>query len=182
LCTRLGACRPLLKDFFSQAEPKAACTVCVLAVTQIKDLLSRSEDEIIRNLLEQCEYLPENVRNFCRMAISQFGRELIKYVKESIGEPSALCTRLGVCKSDLKEAFKGVKQDQACMICVLVVSQIQRMINESEEEIIRTLLQQCALLPENLQQYCRLAVNMYAKDLIDYIIRVLNLEKSSIIC
>jgi hypothetical protein len=57
------------------------------------------------------------------------------------------------------------------MICVLVVSQVQRMINESEEEIIRTLLQQCALLPENVQQYCRLVVNMYAKDLIDYIRR-----------
>jgi len=43
------------------------------------------------------------------------------------------------------------------------------MINESEEEIVRTLLQQCALLPEQLQQYCRLVVNLYAKDLIDYV-------------
>jgi hypothetical protein len=81
--------------------------------------------------------------------------------KNNCGEPRALCTRVGACRPSLQDVFKGVKQDQACMICVLVVSQIQRMINESEEEIIRTLLQKCALLPENLQQYCRLVVNMY---------------------
>jgi predicted nucleic acid-binding Zn ribbon protein len=169
-CQALGVCRTeTMVEAFKKAEPKAACTICVMAVSQIQRMINENEDEIIKNLLDQCVHLPESYRNFCRMAVSQFGRELIKYVKETIGEPNALCKKIGACRTSLEEVFKNSEPKQACTVCVLAISQIQRMINESEEEIVRTLLQQCAYLPEQYQQYCRLVVNMYAKDLIQYV-------------
>jgi hypothetical protein len=93
-----------------------------------------------------------------------YAKDLIQYVRQYIGEPRETCQGLGVFRTDSKKvltkAFEGAEPKEACTICVLAISQIQRMIIESEEEIIKTLLQQFSSLPE---QYCRLEVNMYAE-------------------
>jgi predicted nucleic acid-binding Zn ribbon protein len=180
LCQRIGACQTesknrikVLSRAFQGAEPKQACTLCVMAISQIQRMINESEEEIIKTLLQQCAYLPEQYQQYCRLVVNMYAKDLIQYVRQFIGEPREACQALGVCRTDSKKvltkAFEGAEPKQACTICVLAISQIQRMINESEEEIIKTLLQQCSYLPEQYQQYCRLVVNMYAKDLIQYV-------------
>jgi hypothetical protein len=58
------------------------------------------------------------------------------------------------------------EEKQLCTVCILAVNQLHRFLSESEEIVIRNLLQTCDLLPERMVPYCRMAVNIYGKDLI----------------
>jgi len=176
VCKRFRICRPTeIKPVVQLPEaPKQICQFCIYGVQTVVNFLNESEDFIIEKANEQCNQLGETPKRLCLTLVSLFGRQVIRYIKEYGAEnPREVCQRFRLCTVSLLEVPTNVITQQEpkalCTACILAVSQIQRMINESEEEIVRTLLQQCALLPEQLQQYCRLVVNLYAKDLIDYV-------------
>jgi len=97
---------------FKREQPKVACTVCVLAVSQIQRMIEESEEKIIKTLLNQCSLLPEEFQNFCRMVVGLSGRELIAYVKRTIGQPRALCQNIGACRPSEQIVTKILKTEE----------------------------------------------------------------------
>jgi len=153
--------------------PEQICQLCIYGVQTVVNFLNESEDFIIEKANEQCNMLTdETIKRICLTMVSLFGRQVIRYIKEFGAEnPRNVCKRFALCGDKLIKLPRPSRPEALCTACVIAVAQVQRMINESEEEIIRQLLEQCTILPSDLQQYCRLLVNLYAKDLIDYVRR-----------
>jgi len=163
--------KKVIKQF--PEDQKQICQFCIYGVQTVVNFLNESEDYIIEQANLQCNGLSdETAKRLCLTLVSLFGRQIIRFIKETGSQnPREVCQRFTLCPRDMK--VEEVKPKAACTVCVMAVTQVQQMLNETEAEIIRSLLQQCALLPEQAQQYCRLVVNMYAKDLIDYVRRTI---------
>jgi hypothetical protein len=173
LCTRIGACRP--SEVKVENEDKALCTFCKFAVDLIRKLINESEEEVIRELIKECNKLEAPTDRICRAMVEVLGRDIIKYIKEYGGTPEEICRRFRLCRPteikqvNLNEIFQKEQPKVACTVCVLAVSQIQRMVNENEDEIIKTLLTQCSLLPEEFQNFCRMVVSQAGRQLIKFV-------------
>jgi len=171
LCSRQKEEKVVAKKVELPEAPQQICQLCIYGIQTIVNFLNESEDYIIEEANKQCNMIgDETVKRICLTMVSLFGRQVIRYVKEFGAEnPREVCKRFALCGDKLVKLPRPSKPEALCTACVVAVSQVQRMINESEEEIIRQLLDTCTLLPSDLQQYCRLVVNLYAKDLINYI-------------
>jgi len=170
LCTRMSICRSekSLEVVFKEMEPKAACTVCVMAVSQVQRMINESEAEIIKQLLEGCALLPNEFQQYCRLIVNMYAKDLIDYVRRTIGEPRKLCQSIGACPLEQLSIIN--KNDKAlCTFCKLGVDMVRRLINETEEEIIRELLKECVKLDPPTDRICRTLVEVLGRDIIKYI-------------
>jgi hypothetical protein len=173
LCTRIGACRP--SEIKAVVEDKALCTFCKFAVDLIRRLINESEEEVIRELIKECNKLEQPTDRICRAMVEVLGRDIIKYIRDFGGNPDEVCKRFRICKAietkkvDLTEIFKKAEPKVGCTVCILAVSQVQRMVHENEDEIVRTLMTQCSLLPEEFQNFCRMIVSQAGRELIKFV-------------
>jgi hypothetical protein len=76
-------------------------------------MINESEEEIVRTLLQQSVYLPEQYQQYCRLVVNMYAKDLIQYVRQFIGETRETCQCLGVCRTDSKKvltkAFEGAE-------------------------------------------------------------------------
>jgi hypothetical protein len=78
---------------------KSKCYICKFLVEAIKRRVNDSEDKILAILTGLCEFLPdENDKIECKKDLTDFGRQLIRFVKENFNQSSEeICKKHGQC-------------------------------------------------------------------------------------
>ncbi|KAJ8022464.1 Prosaposin [Holothuria leucospilota] len=168
-----------------QVEANEFCAICEFAMSELDKLLTQpsTEAEIEKALDEVCGLLPATVSETCKSFVSEYTREIIFLITQSIS-PKQVCTALTLCTA---ESVKEVKQEKSpvpiteddfeasteCIICEFAFRELEEQLkkNATEEDIKKALQEVCTFLPEPLQEDCNLLVTYYTTEVIYQLLR-----------
>jgi len=165
-------------------------TTCLVCKTVIGELREVSRDKntqaevqtfVKKNL---CAMLGD-LQDICDQTVDQYGPELFELLVNEL-DPEARCLSLGLCSSSSAEtiirnaspkqppqskpiqsgqvmAGKATASGEACVLCELVVKQVDSMLadNATEKEIQDALDQVCSMLPSSIADTCKTFVDTY---------------------
>nr|XP_039273546.1 uncharacterized protein LOC120347581 isoform X5 [Styela clava] len=185
ICAKLGLCKEAIRFRLPEKEPEkenvkdnTECEVCTLAMTELFNVLEENStvEQIETELEKICSDLPESYQSECKMIIEQYTPELIEYISQKL-TPKEICEAIKLCTSSVKK--ENVKDNTECEVCTLALTELFNVLEENAtvEEIEKELEKICADLPESYQSECKMIIEQYTPELIEYISQKLTPEQ-----
>ncbi|XP_077973904.1 uncharacterized protein LOC120347581 isoform X1 [Styela clava] len=185
ICAKLGLCKEAIRFRLPEKEPEkenvkdnTECEVCTLAMTELFNVLEENStvEQIETELEKICSDLPESYQSECKMIIEQYTPELIEYISQKL-TPKEICEAIKLCTSSMKK--ENVKDNTECEVCTLALTELFNVLEENAtvEEIEKELEKICADLPESYQSECKMIIEQYTPELIEYISQKLTPEQ-----
>ncbi|CAB3361640.1 Hypothetical predicted protein [Cloeon dipterum] len=189
----------------SKVEGNAACPMCLFAMQQLDKMLkdNRTEDSVKKALESVCSLLPKKMVTECDSFMDKYTEELIDMLIAEY-TPEEVCTNLKMCgpeeyeqgmltgkdekqshietneiplpkDDELVKPISNVKDDNKCVICEFVMTQLDDMLknNATEEDIKKAVHSVCNYLPKSVSQKCNDFVNEYADLVIQLLVQSL---------
>jgi saposin len=147
------------------------CDLCVAVLTAVAKLasLNNTQAAIVAYVEAICAYLPQEMQTECEEMVEIGTPVLITFLIDEMG-PKLLCQDINLCNttaspSPTPSPPKPTPPSDRCVICEFVVSTLQGLLaNEQEEKLF---LQECAAacvyLPVPEQQPCRTLIQDYGE-------------------
>jgi hypothetical protein len=167
ICARFRLCGATVEEAVEVKQDTPLCAPCQLGVQLVKDYISKPDEELLAMLLRGCDALPEQLTAPCKMAVTLVGGQMIAFIRNNLREsPRAICARFRLCGASDAVAIK--KQDgPLCTPCQLAVNLVKDYLTKPDEELLRLFLNLCENLPEQFQAYCKMAVTIGGKQVLD---------------
>ncbi|KAL6260537.1 hypothetical protein P5V15_008060 [Pogonomyrmex californicus] len=184
------------KDFtLTKVEDKSNCPLCLLAVTQIYDVIknNRTEANIEAELDKLCNHLPHSLIEQCTDFVKSYSKELVEMLLADLS-PQEVCAYLHLCDPTKDPGPKfnyidkdgeiltneipeyplhiiqptSILDDGVCIICEFAMQYIEKAIgNKKTRDKIETAVHGvCNHLPKTVAKECNDFVDEYADALI----------------
>ncbi|XP_043267105.1 prosaposin [Venturia canescens] len=183
----------------SEVEEKQSCPLCLLAVTQLEEMVKneKTEENIEKALEKLCMHLPKSLITDCNGLVQQYSQQVIEMLVADFS-PQEVCVALKLCDPkknpgtqyltpvgkdgeilsneipDNSVAIKPVKETTKCVICEFIMQYLEKaMRNKStKDEIEKIVHGVCDHLPNSVSKECNGFVDQYA----DLVIELLSQE------
>ncbi|XP_059489163.1 prosaposin [Neocloeon triangulifer] len=182
------------------------CPLCLYAMQQLDKMLkdNRTEDSVKEALESVCAILPKKMVAECDTFVDKYSEELIDMVIAEY-TPEEVCTNLKMCgpkefesemmtgndekqahietneivlpkDDELVKAVSNAKDDNRCVICEFVMTQLDDMLknNATEDDIKNAVHTVCNYLPKSVSTKCNEFVNEYADLVIQLLVQSLD--------
>ncbi|GFR60011.1 proactivator polypeptide, partial [Elysia marginata] len=167
VCTKLGLCKPSHKE---QVKDGPLCILCEFVMTELDNILAENSTEAqIEMALEiVCNFMPESIKRECAVLVQQYTPQLVKLLLNF--KPQQVCTKLTLCTSTKLNSVADLSDPSAkCYLCEFIMAELDKLITSSSgvAEIEAALKKVCFLLPSNLQENCRYAVEDFTPGILN---------------
>jgi hypothetical protein len=170
LCSSPSEEAQVLAMFTEEKQDTPLCAPCQLGVNLVKDYLSKPDEELLKMLLAGCNALPEQLQAPCKMAVTLVGGQMIAYIRSHLTEtPREICARFRLCGRQEVQAVVVASNGPLCTPCTMAITLVKDYLSQSDEVILRILLNGCDQLPEQFQAPCKMAVTLAGKQLLDFV-------------
>ncbi|XP_011161385.1 prosaposin isoform X1 [Solenopsis invicta] len=185
------------KEFIlTKVEDKPSCPLCLLAVTQVYDVIknNKTEASIEAELDKLCNHLPRSLTDQCTEFVKTYSKELVDMLIADM-TPQEVCTYLRLCDPTKDPGPKhnfipekgeeiltneipeyplhiiqptNILDDSVCIICEFAMQYIDKSIgnNKTREQIEKVVHGVCNYLPKTVAKECNQFVDEYADALI----------------
>lgn len=192
------------KSYIIETHEKPSCPLCLLAVTQIYDVVknNKTETNIEKELQKLCSYLPTSLTDQCTDLVKIYSKEIIELLLADL-TPKEICVYIKLCDPEQdpgprkffvtdkdgeimtneipdfplqKSPQKKVKNSISCVICEFVMQYIDKALNKKKtrDEIEHIVYDVCNHLPKTISADCHNFITEYA----DAIIQIFTEEVS----
>ncbi|XP_017796230.1 PREDICTED: prosaposin [Habropoda laboriosa] len=185
--------------YMLEKEKKPSCPLCLLAVTQIYNVIknNKSEENIEHALDKLCIHLPHSLAGQCTDLVKDYSKELVELLLADL-TPQEVCVFLKLCDDEKypvprnefitdedgeiltneipnvplrSEISESTQETTECAICELVMHIIDdELDNEKEKDKVESVVHGvCNQLPGSISGKCNRLVNKYADVVIELI-------------
>lgn len=185
----------------SEVEDKPSCPLCLLAVTQIYNVIksNKTEENIEYELDRLCNHLPRHLQQQCIDLVKGYSKELVQKIIDDV-PPQELCVDIKLCDPTKNIGPSGsfpldkdgeistneipnfplhpivaapVKDDVKCVVCEFIMQYIEKAAanKKTKDEIEHLVHSVCNHLPKTVSKECNEFVNEYADVVIDLLAR-----------
>jgi len=104
ICKALGICKATSSGLHKSMKPIRVrddfCTYCQTVISSIENWLAQNQTEaqIIQNLDQLCNLLPNGFNIYCQVFIAGEIPTIIKYIEQNY-TPNQVCSNIGLCAS-----------------------------------------------------------------------------------
>lgn len=185
-----------------EVESKPSCPLCLLAVTQIYNVIkdNKTEASIEAELDKLCVHLPHSLADQCKDLVQGYSHELIGLLLADL-TPQEVCVYIKLCDATKNPGPKNlfitdtdgeiltneipnvslhlqqpVDKEVTCVICEFAMQYVDKAIvnKKTKDEIEHIVHGVCNHLPKTISQECNRFVDQYA----DVVIEILSQDVS----
>lgn len=191
---------PLAKA--AKVGDETQCLLCKTVIGEVRDMSrDKTTQQEVENFVKKnlCGLLG-SLEKECEETVDQYGPELFELLVDEL-DPEARCQSLGFCQAAVntqallrlaspKQALehkaqpikpgqvmagKAVSAGEQCVVCELVVKEVDSLIadNATEKEILKTLDEVCAILPSAIKDTCTQFVDTYGPLVLNLLLKEL---------
>lgn len=186
------------KYMLEKVQNKPSCPLCLLAVTQIYDVIknNKTEANIEAQLDKLCIHLPHSLVDECTELVKGYSKELIELLLADL-TPQEVCVYIKLCdptehlgprsefitdkdgeiltneipNDPINTEISDDLNNVDCVVCEFAMHYIDKFLDNNKEKnkVENAVHSVCNHLPKTIHKRCNRFVNKYASSIIDII-------------
>nr|CAB3260857.1 uncharacterized protein LOC100176110 [Phallusia mammillata] len=151
------------------------CALCKIVIHELDKMLqgNTTEAAVVAALDKVCSFLSEDISEECKKFVNTYGEEVIDMIINEV-ESGLICTKIALCSA--AEKVNKVSDNTACELCEVIATELDNLLteNSTEDDIITAVEKVCSILPSADQDACKLLIEQYGKEIINYLAKQLS--------